>query len=355
MADPSKTEKATPRRRREMRDKGQVAKSMELNSALSFTLAMTFLYFYVSQIGQYVSSTTLQYWNTLPRNLDADGFLLLFNQLIWGALTTLGPFFALLVIVGLGANVAQIGLNISWHPLKPDLNKINPINGFKRLFSLQPMVQLAQNLVKITLFVIVSYWILNDHYVELLQTVQLNLDETGRLLGSVLWEIAWKLGLIMLVLAVVDVAWQRWYFERNIRMSKQEIKDETKNTEGDPLIKNRIRQMQRKAALNRMMEAIPRADVILTNPTHLAVALAYERDTMNAPTVLAMGANAVAERIKERGREHEVMILENKPLARALFRNGEIGQEIPADLYSAVSEVLIYVYQLNGKLEQYLD
>jgi flagellar biosynthetic protein FlhB len=183
----------------------------------------------------------------------------------------------------------------------------------------------------------------------------MELGHTGRLLGAIVWEIVWKLGLLLLLVAAVDTAWQRWYFSRNIRMSKQELKDEHKNTEGDPQIKARLRQLQRKAAMNRMMEDLPRADVVLTNPVHLAVAIAYDRERMNAPTVLAKGASQVAERIKARAREHEIPVIENKPLARALFRATEVGQEIPAELYAAVSEVLIYIYQLNGQLETYLD
>lgn len=277
----------------------------------------------------------------------------LMTQLMAGFMQALAPLFMALLLTALISNVGQVGLRLSFYPLKPDFTKLSPVQGFKRLFSAQPLVQLAQNLVKIALFVWMSVSILTQHYQQLLQTVNMSLGESGRLIGSVAWEIAWKLGLIMLVLALVDLVWQRWYFERSIRMSKQEIKDEHKNAEGDPQIKSKIRQLQRKAALRRMMESVPRADVILTNPTHLAVAIEYKPDQMAAPQVVAKGANAVAERIKERAREFEIPILENKPLARALFRSVEIGGEIPAELYAAVSEVLIYVYQMTGRLEEF--
>jgi flagellar biosynthetic protein FlhB len=196
--------------------------------------------------------------------------------------------------------------------------------------------------------------VLSHHYPVLLQTVEMSLGQTGALLGAVVWELVWKMGGVMLVLSAADVVWQRYNFERNIRMSKQEIKDESKNSEGDPQVKARIRQLQRKAALQRMMEAIPRADVVLTNPTHLAIAIGYDRENMGAPQVLAKGANAVAERIKDKAREAQVPVMENKPLARALFRSTDVGDEIPAELYTAVSEVLIYVYRMSGKLDDYL-
>lgn len=355
MADPSKTEEATPRRRAELRRKGQVAKSQELNAAILFAVAILFLRFYIPYVADFVAELSREIWTAPLQEMDLSAFMDLMRQLAFGFLLTFIPFFIVLVLTALAVNVAQVGLKMSLYPLRPDFNKVNPVSGFKRLFSLQPLLQLAQSLVKIAAMVLLAWLILRSHYAALLQTVSMELGHTGRLLGAIVWEIVWKLGLLLLVVAAVDTAWQRWYFSRNIRMSKQELKDEHKNTEGDPQIKARLRQLQRKAAMNRMMEDLPRADVVLTNPVHLAVAIAYDRERMNAPTVLAKGASQVAERIKARAREHEIPVIENKPLARALFRATEVGQEIPAELYAAVSEVLIYIYQLNGQLETYLD
>ncbi|MGV3522922.1 MAG: flagellar biosynthesis protein FlhB [Candidatus Sericytochromatia bacterium] len=355
MSDPSKTEQATPRRRSELRNKGQVARSQELNAAVLFLLALFGLRLFLQPISAFISRSTLEMWRDLPTEMTIDSLMSLFIGLGSGLLSALLPFFGMLMIAGIVVNVAQVGFGLSSKALKPDLGRLNPISGFKRLFSLQPFVQLGQNLVKIGLSTALAWSILRAHYTELLQTVDQPLDSTGVLLGSIVWEIGWKMGVLLLALAAADFAWQRYYFERNIRMSKQEVKDEMRNSEGDPQVKARIRQLQRKAAQNRMMENIPRADVILTNPVHLAVALAYDREAMNAPQVLAKGAAAVAERIKEQAREHQIPILENKPLARALFRSTEVGQEIPADLYSAVSEVLIYVYQLSDRLDEYLE
>ncbi len=355
MADPSKTEKATPRRRSELRGKGQVARSQEFNTAVLFILAIVFLRFYLPGVFSYVESSTAELWSQFPKDIDAVDLVGLMASLGWGMLLALMPLFGMLIIGGVVVNVLQVGFSFSTYPLRFDLSKLNPINGFKRLFSLQPLIQLLQNLVKISIFVALSWSILASHYTQLLQTVQMELGETGALIGAIVWEIGWKIGLTMLILALIDLGWQRWYFERNIRMSKQEIKDESRNAEGDPQVKARIRSLQRKAAMNRMMESVPRADVILTNPVHLAVAVAYDREAMNAPRVLAKGAAKVAERIKESARGHDVPIIENKELARALYRTTEVGQEIPADLYAAVSEVLIYVYQVSGKLGDYIE
>ncbi len=352
MADPSKTEKATPKRRSELRQKGQTAKSQELNSAIIFGLSILFLKFYLTYLVHFLHLQTQNLWGHLPLEMNLESFMGLMWQVASGFLQILAPLFVLLVLTALAVNIMQVGLKVSFYPLKPDITKLNPINGFKRLFSAQPLFQLAQNLIKITIFVFIAYWILTTHYESLLQTVQLELSQTGQLIGGIVWEIFWKIGLAMFLLALVDFAWQRWYYERNIRMSKQEIKDEQKNMEGDPQIKAKVRQLQRKAALNRMMEAIPRADVVLTNPTHLAIAIEYDKNSMGAPTVIAKGANEVAQRIKDKAQEHEIPTLENKPLARALFPV-EIGQEIPKELYAAVSEVLIYVYDLTGKIEDY--
>lgn len=353
MADPSKTEAATPRRRSELRGKGQTAKSQEFNTALLFIVAIVFLKFYFPVVVHYVQTSTYRLWNTFPKEISVEGLITLMAEVALGMINALAPLFLALILTAVVSNISQVGVHLSFYPIRPDLNKLNPIQGFKRLFSLQPLVQLAMNLVKISIFLWLSVSILTHHYNQLLQTVHMPLSETGRLMAAVVWEIFWKMGAVMLLVAVVDLIWQRWYFERGIRMSKQEIKDEHKNAEGDPQIKAKIKQLQRKAALQRMMESIPRADVILTNPTHLAVAIEYKPESMNAPQVVAKGAEAIAERIKERAREFEVPILENKPLARALFRSVEVGQEVPAELYAAVSEVLIYVYQMTGRLEDF--
>lgn len=354
MADPSKTEKATPRRRDELRRKGQVAKSQELNTAILFMVAVLFLRWYLPFMGNYVAETTQDLWQEVLVDLDLHLFMMLMREISVAFLLMMAPFLGILMIIAVLANVFQVGLKASLEPLKPDLNKVNPIQGFKRLFSLQPLVQLGVNLLKIALVIWIAWSILSSHYTELLQSSLMNLDNISALLAAVVWEVGWKIALAMFVIAAGDFAWQRWYHERNIRMSKQEVKDEQKNMEGDPQVKSRIRQMQRKAALNRMMENIPRADVILTNPTHLSIAIVYDQEHMNAPEVLAKGANEVALRIRERAKEFDIPLIENKPLAQALFRSTEVGDPIPADLYSAVSEVLIYVYQLTGKLDDYL-
>lgn len=335
-----------------MRGKGQVAKSQELNTAILFIVSIVFLRLYYHRIIGYVESLTHRLWTELPVEITPTLFMELFTSLMGGMLIVMAPLFLSLIISAVVTNIYQVGFNISLHPLQPDINKINPIQGFKKFFSWQPFVQLIQNIIKITIFIWISYSIMNYHYPTLLRTVNMEIGETGRVVGSIVWEICWKLGLVMLILALVDLAWQKYNFERSIRMSKQEIKDEQRNSEGDPQIKSKIRQLQRKAAMRRMMEAIPKADVVLTNPVHLAVVIEYNKEEMGAPQVTAKGAGQVAERIKELARENRIPILENKPLARSLFRAVEIGNEIPSEFYSAVSEILVYVYQLTGKIKR---
>ncbi|PKL77236.1 MAG: hypothetical protein CVV27_06160, partial [Candidatus Melainabacteria bacterium HGW-Melainabacteria-1] len=211
MADPSKTEKATPRRRSELRGKGQVAKSQEFNTALLFILALVFLRFYFDGVGQFIETSTTELWSRFPAEFDTLDFMALMSQLAGGALLALAPLFAALVIGALLVNVLQIGFQFTTFPLKPSLSKLNPISGFKRLFSLQPMVQLVQNLVKIAIMIWIAWAVLMAYYQQLLQTVHMDLDETGRLLGAIVWEIGWKIALAMLVLSLVDLAWQRWY------------------------------------------------------------------------------------------------------------------------------------------------
>lgn len=335
-----------------MRSKGQVAKSQELNTALLFVVAVVFLRFYFQRIVLYVETLTSHLWTTLPLEVNPAYLMEIFTLLLGGMLMVLAPFFFALIVTAVIANIYQVGWILSFQPLQPDITRFNPIAGFKKFFSWQPFIQLFQNMIKIIIFVWISYSILSYHYPTLLQTVNMDIVETGAVIGAITWEICWKLGLVMLILAIADFAWQRYYFERSIRMSKQEVKDEHKNSEGDPLIKSKIRQLQRKAAMRRMMEAIPKADVVLTNPVHLAVVIEYKQEIMGAPQVTAKGAGQVAERIKELAREHRIPILENKPLARSLFRAVEIGEEVPSEFYAAVSEVLVYVYQLTGKIKK---
>lgn len=348
--DPSKTEKATPKRREELRNKGQVARSMELNAATTFIIAIVVLRLFGGYFLENIQNFTSYLWNELPVIMDSETAITIIRSMLISVLNLIIPFSITLLVVAIVISIFQVGWHPTLYPLKPDITKINPIGGFKRFISLQPYVMLLQNIVKITIMTIVAYIIFKNNYPLLLETVNMDINQTGLVILKIVWEISWKLAFLMLILAIIDFVWQRYYFERSIKMTKQEIKDEVKQAEGDPQIKSRIKKKQRELAVLRMMQAIPKADVVVTNPVHLAIALQYDSMKMSAPCVVAKGAGRIAERIKEVARENNIPIIENKPLAQSLFKMVEIGEEIPEELYTAVSEILVYVYQLSGRL-----
>ena len=258
----------------------------------------------------------------------------------------IGPLALTLMVVGVLANVAQVGFMFSTKALQPDLNKINPLNGFKRLFAARGLAELVKSLLKLAAIGTVVYLTLRDNYPTLAVTSQMTLSASVSTLCQMGVAVGFRVAVIMIVIAIIDFFYQRWEFEKSLRMTKQEVREEMKQHE-NPQLKRRIRMRQRELAMSRMMAAIPEADVVITNPTHLAVALRYQTGKMQAPKVVAKGQRLVAERIKEKAREHRVPLVENKPLAQSLFKLVEVGQAIPIDLYQAVAEVLAFVYQLK--------
>lgn len=345
-----KTEKATPRKRLESRKKGQVAKSMEVPSALIMLFVFILLWFIGGMMNErflaIYKQTLSEYllWQITPDNIKT-----IFYQLTLESGKILAPVFAVAMIAGLFANYIQIGFLFSSEPLKMKLSRLNPLEGFKRIFSWRALVEFIKSVLKIFLTTLVALLVLWKGREDLLHLYG---STPGRAL-EVISVLTVKLGvfvaLLLIVIAGFDYIYQRYDFEKNIRMSKQDIKDEHKKSEGDPQIKGRIRARQREMAMRRMMQAVPEADVIITNPTHFAVALKYEAQKMSAPIVVAKGQDYVAEKIKEVAREHQIVTMENKPLARALYAQVEIGQEVPEDLFKAVAEVLAYVYKIKGK------
>lgn len=345
-----KTEKATPKRRDEARKKGQVAKSMELTTAFIFIAAIFMLRWYLGILWAGIQEYTYSTWHKFPFDVKIDEIYNICASYMIQLGNMLAPIFITFFIVALATSIMQVGLKISFYSIKPSLAKLNPISGFKRFFSLQPYVQLLQSLFKLTLLSILAYWILARNYPLLLSTVNMEISTTGAVFGAIVWEICWKMALALLLLGIIDMAWQKYQFAKSIRMTKQEIKDETKNSEGDPLIKSHIRKKQIQMARKRMIQAIPKADVVITNPIHFAIAIQYDAIKMAAPHVVAKGAGLLAEKIKELAREYNVPIVENPPLAQSLYRLCEVDDEIPTELYAAVSEVLVYVYRLTGKI-----
>ncbi len=233
--------------------------------------------------------------------------------------------------------------------MQPKLSKINPMKGFKRLFSANSLVELVKAVAKIGMILYVTWNYMKDKLAFLFYLIDMPLFEAIREIGEVVIELGIRISAIFMIIALLDLAYQKWKFKEDMKMTKQEVKDEYKDQEGDPQIKGKQRQRMQEASRRRMMQALPEADVVITNPTHYAVALKYDSELYAAPIVLAKGADYLAQKIKEEAREYHIEIYENKPLARMLYTNVEVGDQIPAELYPAVAEVLAYVYHLQGK------
>ncbi len=350
-AEGEKTEQATPRRRDEARKKGQVAKTMELGTGVTllgvFLLLRNLGGFFVSTVTEMMQAA-FEDWMLVP-TLDARSL-----QAMAGAAATVFaqltlPIMGAALVLGAGSQLAQVGFMLIGEGLKPKLNRINPIEGFKRVFSKRAWVELAKAVLKIGIVGYVVYWSVRSQLPVFLGMLHMHPDQAAVLTWQVVSKAGIFVGISLLAIALLDYLYQRFEHEQSLRMSKQEVKEEMKQTEGDPLIRSKIRQRQRQMAMNRMMQEVPKADVIITNPTHIAVALKYDEAAMDAPVVVAMGAGFVAQRIKDIAANNTIPTIENKPLARALFETASIGETIPAQLYQAVAEVLAVVYQLRQK------
>lgn len=352
MADDAsdKTEPATPKRRNEARDRGQVAKSNDLTAALLLLSGMAALRVFAPRM----MALMLQ---VIHENLSIDDpstfssvdLRAIVYSIGMIALSAVGPVLLAMAIAAAVSNFMQIGFLFTLHPLEPKLDKLNPLTGFKRLFSTRTLVQLGMNLLKLALVVVVSWVTIENRLERLMLALVLEGWNQVILLSSLLYEVGLRLAAVLLVIALIDFAWQRYKFERDMRMSKQEVKEEMRGMEGDPIMKQRRRKAQFAAAMQRIQSAVPTADVIVTNPTELAVAIKYDAATMGSPKVIAKGADFLAKKIREIAMLHGVPIVERRPLAQMLYKTVDVGQEVPEKMYQAVAEVLAYVYQLSGK------
>lgn len=345
-----KTEKATPKKRQDSRKKGQVAKSMDLPAA--FILCFSFLTF--SMFGGYIKVRTLGIFgnvfeNQLSMNLSIENVQSLFTNLVIQGLFILAPIFMISILIAFLANYLQFGFMLTGDPLMMKFNKINPISGFKRIFSMRTVIDFLKSTLKLSIIGYVVCSTLWGEKEQLLTLGKIPLESTFTFVASLTLGLGIKIGVILIILAVFDFIYQKYEFEKSIKMSKQDIKDEYKKSEGDPLIKGKIRAQQRRMAMQRMMQEVPKADVVITNPTHFAVAIKYDSENMQAPVVIAKGADFVALKIKEVAKQNRIITMENKQLARAIFAQVEIGGSIPADLFQAVAEVLAYVYKVKGR------
>ena len=345
-ADGEKTEEPTSKKRQDAAKKGQVARSQELNTA--FVLLVGF--FILNVLWEYIYGNIAEYtiyiYSHMMRAVDTESIIELFIGIILLLAKTSFPIMFAILATGLAINFYQVGLIFSTEKLEPKLSNLNPINGFGRIFSKRALVELIKSLIKIAIIGGFLYTYLRDEIPLMPKFIYFDLPTSLVEISEVIFNMVFKVIGVIMLMAVLDLAYQKWQTTQDLKMTKQEVKDEFKQSEGDPQIKGKIKQKQREMAMMRMMKEVPKADVIITNPTHYAVALQYHKG-MDAPVVLAKGQDLVAQRIKEIGREHRIMIVENKPLARTLYSTTEVGASIPPELYQAVAEVLAYVYRVK--------
>jgi flagellar biosynthetic protein FlhB len=347
-----KTEPATPKRRHEMRQKGQIPKSRELTTALILLISFWSLRLLSGYISKDVVATMRNYLS-FPKDIDAvfthTNITKLFMQLMLTLGKVIAPILLIIALVAIIVNYLQVGVIFTTKPLIPSFNKMNPVEGFKRLFSKTAFVEFLKSVLKIGIIGFVVYDYLSDNIKIVPELLNMNMESTVVFIGNTVINIGIRAAVVLLILSLFDYGYQIWDYEKSIRMSKQEIKDEYKNIEGNPQIKSKIREKQRQLALRRMMAEVPNADVIITNPTHYAVAVKYDASAADAPLVIAKGKDLIAQKIKDTAKQNKVPIVENKPLAQALYKSVEIGNKIPSELYKAVAEVLAFVYSLREK------
>lgn len=346
----SKTEKPTPRRREQAREKGSVARSQDLNSAVLLLGAALTLSFFgagiIEGLGEILKGLIRQAGTV---QLDEEAIAKMFRLQTFAVGKVILPFLTTIVVIGVIINVTQVGFHVSWKAASPKWERLNPIAGFQRFFSARALVELSKSILKLlfvglALYVTLKSASLQTPWLFFMPTDQV-IGEMGRLLDDLFIAAA----MALLAIGLADYLYQRYDHEQSLMMTKEEIKEEAKQQDGDPKVKGKIRELMFRSSMKRMMKSVPDADVIITNPTHLAIAIKYDRGASSAPIVVAKGARKVAERIKEIAALHGVPIVENKPIARALFKSVDVGMEIPVELYKAVAEILAYVYRIKNK------
>ena len=353
MADPEKIYPATPHKRNESREKGQVAKSNELATTLALIAVLAF--FFVAGYDTWHHLTNIMYgaFSAIGGQLNAGKTILIFLGLAGVAFKIIVPVLIVAVIVGILGNIFQIGLIFSSQPLMPQLSRINPISGFQRILSMRGLFEAVKSIFKIGLIGYIVYVTIMSNLVDVFSLVDADKSNIAALfvstVGRIGFQVFLRAALALLFLSIFDLLYQRWQHEQDIRMTREEIREEMKRTEGDPEIRRRIRRVQRDLSQARMMKAIPEADAVITNPVHLAVAIKYDYEVMDSPYVVAKGERKIARQIREIAEEHGVPIVENPPLAQALYKNVEVGEAIPMEFYQAIAEVLAYVHELTNR------
>lgn len=344
-----RTEQATSKRREDFRKKGQVAQSKEVNTAALLGASILLWYFYAGSFWKQLSWMSRYVWEQAGSyEVTSESVVqMLIFSLKHGALL-LAPLFLMVLVIGFFASYLQIGWLFTTQPLLPDLSKMDPIKGASRFVSKRSLVELLKSLAKVILVGVVAYKTVFNEFENSLYLVDMDTLETLRYVGRVALSVLLKSCGVMLLLALIDFMFVRWEMEEKMKMTKQEQKEEFKESEGDPQLKARVRALQQEMARNRMMAEVPKADVIITNPTHLSIAIRYEQGQMDAPQVVAKGADHLALKIRELAREHNVPLVENVAVARALYKV-DVGAVVPEQMFKAVAEILAYVYSLKRR------
>lgn len=344
-----RTEQATAKRRSDFREKGQVAQSKEVQTAAMMATTLLLWFFYAPLFWNKLSVSLAGIWKICASyEVTPNGIVNLFTLVLQRGGLLLAPLFLLVMVIGLFSSVLQIGWLFTGKPLQPDFSKLNPIAGAARFVSKKSLVEVVKSLAKVLLIGVVSYKVVFNEFDRALLLIDMEVIDTVRFLGRVATNVLLKACGIVVLLGLFDFLFVRWEMEQKMKMTKQEQKEEFKEAEGDPHIKARIRSLQQQMSRRRMMAEVPKADVIVTNPTHLSIALRYDRETMDAPQIVAKGADHLAMRIREIATENRIPLVENKPIARALYKV-EIGQPVPEEMFKAVAEILAYVYGLPGR------
>lgn len=347
-----KTEPATAKKLQDVRKDGQTAKSKELITAISLMSLFILIKIYVGVVGQKFTEVFKDIYGTFQKVADSSGngmrmadAVSSVREVLMSSISIAVPIFIVAVVVGILCNSLQQKWMVTAKPLQPKMSKISPASGFKRIFSFRQLFELIKSIAMMFVIGIMSYVTIKDKVNILLTFYDISLNAALKTVGDIIVDLGIKISTAFLIVGFVDLIYQKLKFKNDNMMTKQEIKDEYKNTEGDPQVKGQIRRKMAEISRRRMMEQLPEADVVITNPTHFAVALKYEPDSGKAPVVIAKGADYLAFQIKDKARECNIEIVENKPLARMLYHNVDIGMEIPPELYQVVAEILAKILQ----------
>ena len=348
-----KTEKATPKKLDDARKEGRVARSSDLINGFMLLLMFFVLKLFGGIMANLFLDSFVKYYNKASdismEVFDVKQAVNLSNEIVIDIVIASLPVLIGSFVVALVGNIVQVGWKVTGKPLKPKLDRLIPIGGFKRMFSQEKVVELIKSILKVLAIALVAYNEVKDRWKFILNLYDFEFMQAVLNIFDIVLDVGIKISVIFVIIGLADFGYQKWKHLHDLRMSKQEVKDEMKQSEGDPQIKGQIRQKMREGARRRMMQDLPKADVVITNPTHFAVAVKYDKETAEAPYVLAKGADYVAANIKEIAKQNNIEIVENKPLARMLYYNVEIGDQIPPELYQMVAEVLAYVYSVKNK------